>query len=175
MSQLWKKIQGFENYSVSDDGLIRNDSRNKLKAQRVNKDGYNKVSIYENGNAHTFRVHRLVAEAFIDNPLQKPDINHIDGNKTNNNCNNLEWVTKSENMIHAYNTGLAKGHPTYGMLGKKNPNAGRHGRPVRVLETGEEFSSVTECSKALNLNDRAIYDVLNGRQNSHRGYHFERI
>ncbi len=63
--------------------------------------GYNSVCLYFNGKYKTFLVHRIVAECFIENPYNKPDINHIDGNKTNNNVNNLEWVTSKENNQHA--------------------------------------------------------------------------
>lgn len=173
--ELWKKINGFENYSISSEGRIRNDKRNSLKSQRVNSNGYSITSIYNEGEASTFRVHRLVAEAFIDNPYNKPEINHLDGNKLNNNVDNLEWCTKSENMIHAYDTGLESHHATYGMLGKSNPNAGRKGTPIRIVETGEEFDSIKSCAEAINGTQRGICDALHGWTKSHRGYRFELI
>ena len=61
------------------------------------------------------------------------------------------------------------------MLGRKNPNAGRPARPVRIVETGEEFSSIMECERAINGNNRHINDCLSGRQKTHRGYTFEYI
>jgi hypothetical protein len=118
-------------------------------------------------------VHRLVAETFIPNPDNKPEVNHKDGNKLNNSVENLEWVTKKENCRHAWETGLAK--PSYGMRGRSNPNAGRKGKSIRIVETGEVFSSSIECEKAINGNNRHINDCLKGRQNTHRGYHFEYI
>lgn len=125
-------------YSVSRDGRVKN-SRGHEKALQLDHKGYYKVDLYNNGDCSTKRVHRLVAEAFIPNPDNKPDINHIDGNKRNNSADNLEWVTKSENIQHAFRTGLNKYHPTSGMRGHKNPNGGAKGRKVRIVETGEVF------------------------------------
>jgi hypothetical protein len=62
--------------------------------------------LFKNGIRHNFQIHRLVAATYIDNPLNKPQVNHIDGNKSNNHVSNLEWVTQSENIRHAINTGL---------------------------------------------------------------------
>lgn len=75
--------------------------------------GYEIVDLYKNGKRKTVRVHRLVAEAFIPNNDNKPEVNHIDGNKHNNNVDNLEWVTKKENCRHAWNNNLIK--PSYGV------------------------------------------------------------
>ncbi len=182
MAGTWSKIDGFENYSVSDNGEVRNDKRDKLKAQRLNRYGYPITSIYKDGKAYTHRVHRLVADAFVDNPENKPQVNHKDGDKTNNNAENLEWVTGSENMKHAVRTGLfypesASNSNFIGcMKGRKNPAVSEaNSKPVRVVETGEEFKSIIACSKELGLSDRGICDVLNGRQKTHGGLHFERI
>lgn len=73
---------------------------------------YKCVSYCENGKSRTVTVHRLVAEAFIPNPDGKPEVNHIDGNRSNNNVSNLEWCTRQENCIHAYANGLIKRHNT---------------------------------------------------------------
>ena len=173
MPVTWSKIKGFPNYSVSSTGEIRNDVSGKLKTPRKTRTGYYDVDLYNGGKRSKLRVHRIVGETFIDNPDNKPQINHIDGNKLNNSVENLEWATASENMKHAFENGLAE--PSLGMLGKHNPNAGRKGIPIRIVETGEVFSSITECEKAINGNNRHICDCLSGRQRTHRGYTFEYI
>lgn len=105
-------------YQVSDSGLVRSidrtvfhsDGRAQHRKGVVLKPGHSKgypVVVLSNKEAtKTFLVHRLVAEAFIPNPEHKKEVNHIDGNKTNNNISNLEWVTKMETMHHAIKTGL---------------------------------------------------------------------
>ena len=172
MGEKFKTIDGYPKYSVSTTGRVVN-SRNKEKELQIDKHGYYKTNLYRNGNGSSKRINRLVATAFIPNSDNKPDVNHIDGNKLNNSVDNLEWVTKSENMIHAYKTGLAKPHPSYGMRGHKNPNAGRKGLKVQIIETGEKFDSIKDCANAIGGSDRAICECLKGRQDSHRGYHFE--
>ena len=130
----WSPIPN-THYSISSEGRVRNDETNKMKSMDATSDGYHKVDLYSNGKRTSVRVHRLVAEAFIPNPNKLPQINHIDGNKENNNVKNLEWVNNSQNMIHAYRTGLVTPHPTYGMRGHKNPNGGRKGIPIFCVET----------------------------------------
>lgn len=168
----WAKTLRNPNYLVSNTGRIRRDGSDRDHSIRDRK-GYFAVDLYENGKRTTERVHILVAEAFVPNPDNKPMINHKDGNKHNNNAENLEWVTHKENCEHAWKTGLAK--PSYGMLGKSNPNGGRKGKRIRIVETGEVFESSLDCEKAIDGNNRHINDCLKGRQRTHRGYHFEYV
>jgi hypothetical protein len=173
MRESWRKVTDFPNYSVSNLGRVRDDKRCVIKVPTVTKDGYFKVDLYRDGKRYSKRIHRLVAKEFIKEIPNKDYVNHKDGNKTNNVSTNLEWVTNSENMLHAYRTGLAK--PSRSMLGRKNPNAGRKGRPIRIVETGEVFGSIVECEKAIDGNNRHICDCLSGRQKTHRGYTFEYV
>lgn len=99
MDEVWKDIQGFEGlYQVSTWGRIRS-KRGFLKPYSNHK-GYLKVCLSKDGVKYKKRVNRLVAEAFIDNPLNLPQVNHKDRDKSNNAISNLEWVTAKENRDH---------------------------------------------------------------------------
>ena len=93
-------INSFEDYMVDKYGNIYGKNGNKLKYTTSEK-GYNTVRLYQNSKVAKKRVHRIVAEAFIPNLDNLPEVNHIDGNKTNNNVNNLEWCNRQYNMRHA--------------------------------------------------------------------------
>ena len=104
----WKEISGYENiYSVSDTGMVRNDRTGNLIGQWICH-GYLYVKLCNNYRSETKRVHRLVAEAFCKKEVGKTDVNHINGDKQDNRAENLEWVTKSENMQHAFENGLQR-------------------------------------------------------------------
>lgn len=121
MEEEWRDIKGYEGlYQVSNLGRVRSLDRyiiNKSnKRQYYNgkilngniRQGYLKLTLSKNNSQKTIPIHILVAKTFIPNPESKPEVNHIDGNKANNCVNNLEWVTRSENELHAYKNGLAK-------------------------------------------------------------------
>lgn len=107
---MWKQIKDFKDYEISDKGEVRSLKYKKktLLKGRLSKDGYLRVSLRKNGKAYEFKIHRLVADAFIPNPENKPTINHINGDKTCNKVNNLEWATRAEQMQHAYKLKLKK-------------------------------------------------------------------
>lgn len=120
-SEIWKDIKGYEGlYQVSNLGNVKSLTRKvgngkgfyirneKELKQAYSSTGYKVVALCKVGKQRMFKVHRLVAIAFVDNPLNKPYVNHIDGNIENNLMENLEWVTHRENIIHAYKTGLVK-------------------------------------------------------------------
>ena len=170
----WSPIPN-THYSISSEGRVRNNETNKMKSMDATSDGYHKVDLYSNGKRTSVRVHRLVAEAFIPNPNKLPQINHIDGNKENNNVKNLEWVNNSQNMIHAYRTGLATPHPTYGMRGHKNPNGGRKGIPIFCVETNQTFSSAAEAERITGISDSCICDCLKGKCDHAHHLHFKYV
>ena len=98
----WKKIDNYDNYMISNLGNIKNIKRNKLLSPSKNTWGYLGVMLHKNGNVKRYQIHRLVANAFIPNIENKKEVNHKDGNKLNNHVDNLEWVTRSENILHSY-------------------------------------------------------------------------
>ena len=117
----WLPVKGYEElYEVSDTGEVRSVDRvlavtnqkerlfkGRVLLQTMNKQvQYKQVSLWKENKGTSYYVHRLVAEAFIPNPEGKPEVNHIDGNRQNNDISNLEWVTSGENSLHASKTGL---------------------------------------------------------------------
>ena len=95
--EIWKDIKGYEGlYQVSDLGNVKSLKNNKILKPSLGE--YKKVILYKNKKTKTCAIHRLVAETFLDNPEKKPQVNHKDENKHNNNVNNLEWCTHQENM-----------------------------------------------------------------------------
>lgn len=125
--EIWKDIKGFEGfYQISNIGRVKslrrfNAKGNLLKEKvihsGINAWGYKVITLHKNCYRKSILIHRLVAEAFIDNPYNKSQVNHKSGDKQDNRITNLEWCTGSENMIHAYKTGLKK-LP----IGELNPN-----------------------------------------------------
>lgn len=115
-TEVWKDIVEFENYQVSNfgsvrrkscqivysNGMICNYKDKSIRLEKINK-RYKRVTICKNNTPKRFQVHRLVAIHFIENPENKPCVNHIDGNPSNNHVSNLEWCTYSENELHSYN------------------------------------------------------------------------
>lgn len=134
--EIWKDMVGFEGrYQVSDYGLIRSILSNhgkyqeRLRTPRLRSETckylYIQLSVLD--KPHHEAVHRAVAKAFIPNPDSKPMVNHIDGNKLNNNACNLEWVTCSENHRHAFKTGLSNAQHTIDRkLGQKYGNTSKY-------------------------------------------------
>lgn len=112
MKEVWKDAEGYEGlYSISNFGKVKGLKSNKiLSLNRLNADGYIHVALRKDGKPAEFMLHRLVAENFIERPEEKNkfSVNHIDGVKTNNRTDNLEWISLSGQMKHAYKLGLKK-------------------------------------------------------------------
>ena len=150
---MFKKINGYPNYSVSTEGKVRNDRTGKILKPQMDSNGYH--NIYIDGKPR--RVHKLVAEAFIPNPKGLKEINHKDGNKENNRMDNLEWSTRSLNMLHSYKT-----------HGRRK--IGRDG--VLCVETGVVYPTVEAAAKAVGRSSMAIRKCLYGWTNSSAGLHW---
>lgn len=184
--EIWKnvKYEGLEDYQISSKGRVK--GFKGLMKSRVTDGRYNKIGLrYKKGKQRMFLVHRLVAEHFIDNPLNKPEVNHIDGNKNNNNSENLEWVTREENVKHAIDNGLIKINPNKIVRSKKyekdisrleilRMNAEEKRRPIRVINKklgiDKEFESIYQAGISLECNEKTLRNVLKGRNKSRLGY-----
>ena len=104
----WKVVKEFPNYEVSSLGRVRSSRTKTLRHAYIGNNGYPVFKFIKDGHRYSKQLHRIVATEFIDNPMNYPIINHIDGNKENNSIDNLEWCTYSHNNQHAYDMGLKK-------------------------------------------------------------------
>lgn len=102
----FKEVYCDDRFEVNIDGIIINKKNKRIKSQYIGSTGYYMVTFSQNNKSKPKRVHKIIAEAFIENPKKLPFINHKDGNKLNNSIENLEWCNHSHNMRHAYETGL---------------------------------------------------------------------
>ncbi len=104
--EYWKDITTYLNYEVSTYGRIRNKATGRVLMPQTMSKGYLGVRLYDSGNGKTYKIHRLVALAFISGNFDGAQVNHKDGNKSNNNIDNLEWLSNKDNHEHAITTGL---------------------------------------------------------------------
>lgn len=177
MLEEWRDIAGFEGkYQVSNFGRVRSLSynktgRTKVLSTRESNCGYCMVNIQVNAKSKGFLVHRLVAQAFIPNNFNKPEVNHINGNKLDNRVENLEWVTGRENVRHYHHVLCDK--PFMLPSGR---GVGWQRKPVICVETGERYDSISSAAKAMGVCERAISRLLNNPSNRHtvKGYHWKR-
>lgn len=152
----WKKIDGFPNYSVSNTGLIKNDRTGTIQKQFI-RGSYLKVVLFP--NRKNVSVHRCVATAFVKRPTNTIEVNHIDGDKQNNNAENLEWVTPSENHIHRVNV-LKRGY---------------FGKEVYCVETNTVYRSAAEAQRRTGVCSHNISKCIHGERERAGGYHWRRF
>ena len=178
LNEIWKPIKGYEGlYEISNRGSIKSLEREIgnnggiaikkeaiLTPQQI-RCGYYRIGLTdENKKRKMFLVHRLVATAFIPNPQNKSEVNHIDGNKKNNNLENLEWCTRGENLKHAYKTNLRTTEASKNNFKKMIE---KHKRKVIQKDINQniinEFKSIKEASK---ITETSIISVC-----KHKGYY----
>lgn len=171
--EIWKDVVGYEGYyQVSNIGNVRSCERvtshgriRKAQNMKIHKTnaGYFRVQLCKNGIRKKYHVHRLVALSFVDNPLNKPDVNHIDEDKTNNFVGNLEWCTAKENVNH-------------GNRAKKFAKA--KNKPIKAFlpdGTTKEFESLKEASLHFGILKEGISSCALGKRKTYKNTTFKYI
>lgn len=159
--EIWKDINGYPNYQISNMGRVWSKKRQIYLKHNINQKGYHTVYLTAiNGKQRREQVSRLVALHFIPNPNNYPCVNHKDENKDNNTENNLEWCSRSYNINY----------------GARNEKASQKiSKPVKCIETGVIYKSGREAALALGVHYSAVSNVLTGRQKTLKGLHFELV
>lgn len=178
MTEIWKDITGYEGlYQVSNLGRVRSldryvtHSRGVVKyirkgcvlKQNTDKGGYKYVGLYKDGKVKYIKVHRLVAQVFLHNPDNLPEVNHIDENKSNNRVDNIEWCSHKQNCNHGTrNERMSKNKLNYQSYSKPVLQYTKDGQFVA------EYPSIAEAERNIKLTN--IQSVLNGNRKTAGGY-----
>lgn len=179
MNEIWKIIEGTNNhYEVSNLGNVRCDG--KLVSTEVEQTGYVKVRISLIFGTRWFSLHRVVAVYFCENPGNKEQVNHIDGNKENNAASNLEWVTNTENQRHRIDV-LKKdckgeNNPMYGVSGEKSPVFKGYIYQIdpKTNEVVGKYAGSGEAARAVFTQPCSILKVINKPNRTCKGYKWTR-
>jgi|SRR6185503_19167196 len=150
MSIIWKWVLGYEGlYEVNNYGEVFSHISNKILSTKPSPTtGYHSVMLFKNKIGKIFTNHRLVAQAFIPNPKDKPCVNHKDNNRENNSVSNLEWCTYSENTLHGYSFGNVKA-----------PKAKLS--ELQIIEIYKSSISVLALCKKYDVTAKSIYNIKN--------------
>lgn len=166
MQEIWRDIVGYEGlYQVSNLGNVKLLKRtfspnggtrvieNKIMKNYINRDGYIKVQLTNNGKQKTISIHRLVAQSFVKNEFEYNEVNHIDGDKSNNNIENLEWSNRSQNIKHAILNNL------FSVRKRGNHNMAKI---VINLNNGIFYDCIIDASDSINMSYSKLRNRLNG-------------
>ncbi len=161
MTEIWKPVKDYENYQISNLGRLKNTKLNRISAGYQFKDGYIRVKLTKNKQTKIYSLHRLVAKHFIDNPNNKPEVNHLGEKNDNRDCM-LEWVTRQENCIHSakYKTNIEI-KPVYQIHIKTGEIFKKYDKMGDVKSDGFSDIRVSMCTR----------DVIS----SYRGYNWELV
>jgi len=171
MKEIWKDIEGFENYSISNMGRAYSKRRHIFLKPIINQKGYYLVGLYNIESKRYYKlVARLVAEAFIPNPKNKLEVNHKDGIKARNYKDNLEWMTCKENINHAIEIGLRVRQPK----GKKRVPVAVYDYPTMILKS--EHQTINDAVRTYNVSQGNIWGIINrGNRKQTKGLTFKKI
>ena len=160
MKEVWKGVEGYNDYQISNFGRVKSFKRNKerMLKPRQSGNGYMAVELFISGKGNNKYIHRLVAIAFLPNMENKPEVNHLNGQKDNNTLNNLEWSTGSENMIHAVVNGLCSPKGVKGSSHYKSKLNENEVEIIRELLTKSNLNQ-TEIAKKFNVSQATISDI----------------
>ena len=166
MTEIWKDVPEYEGlYQVSNLGRVVSLRKNKILTPKKNWDGYFRIQLWRYNQNVYIGIHRLIAEAFIPNPKNKPYINHKNGIKTDNRVENLEWCTQLENIKHAIKMGLKKPCPKNWRVSSKPI--------VQLTLNGEfvkEYPSQMEVERVLGINHSNVSAACKGKIKTLKGY-----
>jgi len=154
INERWKSIKGYEGiYEVSDCGNLRNEKTGKVLLKKNSK-GYLAIDLYKNGERKSLKVHRLVAQAFIKNPDNLPQVNHVDGKKMNNYRSNLEWNSPKQNVRHSLLTGSFP-------IGERNGGSVLKETEVKQIRSlSREGADHKDLSKIFKVSRKTIFSVV---------------
>lgn len=175
MHEIWKAIKGYEGlYEVSSLGRVKSlgkggqnqfQGNERCKTLRIKRGGYYGINLHKNGEASSRTVHRLVAETFIPNPDNKPQVNHKNGIKTDNRVENLEFCTSKENINHAFENGLSS------QLGERNAGSKLNDKKVRVIKhiLKENWFGLSQgtIGKIFDVNQQNVSNINKNKRWSH--------
>lgn len=173
--EIWKDISGYEGlYQVSNLGRVkslgnRSNHKKPMIKSLQNRNGYYSITLYKNSKTKTTGVHRLVAEAFIPNPDNLPEVNHKDENKLNNRVDNLEWCNKKYNINY--------GHSAVNRRIQNRERGLSMSKKVLCVETGVIYPSITEAYRQTGIGQKEIINVCKGKPHykTAGGYHWKYI
>ena len=174
--EFWKIIEGFPNYLISNKGNLKSVKTLKNVKLFTKDDGYVSYTLRLDNKGYYKYIHRLVAEAFVDNPNNKGQVNHINGIKGDNRAENLEWVTPAENIRHAIDTGLLKYKKKEKEIKNSKYSLGEEANgskltpeeviEIRVLWELREFKQV-ELAEKFGVDNSTINDIIRRKQWKH--------
>lgn len=160
-----KDIKNYEGlYAVTEDGRVWSYRAQKFLKPHDNGHGYMCGELCKNGSRKPYKVHRIIAETFLDNPDNKPEVNHINGNRSDNRLENLEWATSKEN--NQCKSKAAKMRSVDAATAAKL-------KPIHCIELNKVFDSVKAASIELGIGRSSLSNCLTGKYKTAGGYHFE--